>query len=79
MDVLATVERVFQDVFRNQRLTITLDTKPSDVPGWDSLSTVNLIVAIEQAFSVSFKTKELRNLRNVGDIVSLLERKIPQV
>ena len=66
MDVLATVERVFQDVFRNQRLTITLETRPSDVPGWDSLSTVNLIVAIEQAFSVSFKTKELRNLRKVG-------------
>jgi len=46
------------------------------VPGWDSLAHINLIVAVEKAFRVSFTTKEVRGLANVGDLVQLVARRV---
>jgi acyl carrier protein len=66
---------VFRDVFDDELLTVDDKTTASDVEGWDSLAHVNLIVAVERAFEVSFTTKEIGGLGNVGDIVGLIETK----
>ena len=43
------------------------DTTASEVPGWDSLSHVNIILAVEKRFGVRFKSLELLKLKNVGE------------
>ena len=52
-------------------------TTASQVPGWDSLSHVRIITAIEEAYGIRFKTLEVLRLRNVGDLQSLIDRKGP--
>lgn len=51
----------------------------NDVDAWDSLSHVNLIIAIEIAFDIEFKQSEILNFANVGElkqsIIKKLERK----
>ena len=47
----------------------------ADVPTWDSLSNINMIVAVEKAFGVKFSIKEVRNLKNVGELLELIKRK----
>ena len=45
------------------------------VPGWDSLSHVRVIMAIEQAYDVRFRTIEVIRLKNVGELQALLDAK----
>lgn len=63
---------VFRDVFDDDNLEITEATTASDVSGWDSLTHINLIVAAERAFRISFTTKEVKSLANVGDFMRLI-------
>lgn len=66
---------IFQDIFDDPTLELRDQMTAADVEGWDSLSYINLIVAVEKAFSVKFTTAEVRSLANVGDFISLIERK----
>jgi len=49
-------------------------TRAGDVPGWDSLSHVKVILAVEREFGSRFKTAELLRLKNVGDLQALIDR-----
>ena len=67
---------VFRDIFDDESLVIEHDTTAKDIEGWDSLSNIELLVAIEKAFSgVKFNTGEVVNLRNVGEMVAALKQK----
>jgi acyl carrier protein len=50
-------------------------TVATQVPGWDSLSHVRIISAVEEAFGVRFKALEAMRLRNVGELQALVDRK----
>lgn len=51
-------------------------TVASEVPGWDSLSHVRVISAVEQAFGVRFKALEIMRLKNVGELQALVDKKL---
>ena len=46
------------------------------VPGWDSLSHVRILCAIEEEFGIRFKSLEVLRLKNVGDLQALVDKKI---
>lgn len=69
------IQRVFREVFENSDLSIFPDMTAKDVDGWDSFNHINLIVALEEAFGVSFTTEEIGGMTNVGDLVKLLQKK----
>jgi acyl carrier protein len=71
---LQRVNEVFQEVFDNDELRVTDDTTAKDVEGWDSLMHVTLIVNIEKAFQARFPSSAIAGLKNVGDLVRLIER-----
>jgi acyl carrier protein len=52
------------------------ETTAPEVPGWDSLSHVNIIVAVEEHFKVKFKSMEVLKLKNVGDLQKLVTLKL---
>jgi acyl carrier protein len=70
------VQAIFQDVFDDRELRIDRSTSAATVPGWDSLAHVNLVGAIQEEFKVKFALGELEQLKNVGDLLDLIERKI---
>ena len=74
-DVLSRITNVFREVFGDPSLNLTPSTTAQDVPGWDSLMHINLIVAIEKEFKTRFTTREITALRNVGDLIDLVNRK----
>jgi acyl carrier protein len=63
---------VFRDVFDDENLIITRDTRASDVDGWDSLMHVTLILRVEQAFGVRFQSNEVAMLENAGELQDLI-------
>lgn len=54
---------------------INESTAASMVPGWDSLKHVRVIMAIEEAFGIRFRTLEVIRLKNVGELQTLIDRK----
>ena len=65
----------FQDVFGDPNLVVQDSTTAEDVEGWDSLTHIDLIVALERKFRVKFTTGEVGKLANVGDLVNLIKSK----
>ena len=72
--VLARLQPIFRDIL-DPDLEVTEDLDASKVPQWDSLNHISLVVAIESEFGVELTAEELATLRNVGDMVKLLEVK----
>jgi len=46
-----------------------------DIPGWDSVSNLAFITAVEDEFGVSILTREAMQLRTLADFAGLLEAK----
>jgi acyl carrier protein len=60
---------VLAEVFQLDRIELKEETTAPDVPGWDSVSHIRAMVAIEQAFGIRFRTGELAMLKNLGQLV----------
>lgn len=75
-DILARLQPLFRDVFDDEKLNVTRESNASNVEGWDSLAHITLISAIEQECKVRFALGELESLKNVGEMVDLIEKKL---
>lgn len=66
---------VFRDVLDEDDLVLTPAMTAEDVDGWDSLSHVRLVLAVSKAFGVKFSAAEVGRLKNVGDLVEMIQSK----
>jgi acyl carrier protein len=73
-ETLERVNEVFREVFDNEDLNVTGETTAKDIEGWDSLMHVTLIIHMEKAFAVRFTPSEIAGLKNVADLMQLIER-----
>ena len=74
-DIVTRLTPIFRDVFNDDALVVSEGMTAANVPSWDSLSNINMIVAVEKAFGVKFSIKDVRNLKNVGELLELIKRK----
>jgi acyl carrier protein len=75
-EILDKLQPIFRDVLDDARLVVTRESNAENVYGWDSLAHINLVTAIESEFRIHFALGELQDLRNVGDMVDLMARKL---
>lgn len=75
-DLMQRVTDVFRDVFDDDGLAIARQTTAADVPGWDSLMHVRLMLAVERAFGLRFSSAEVASMQQVGDLLDAIEKKI---
>jgi acyl carrier protein len=71
-DTYERLTRLFRDTFTNPEIQLEPHTQAADIAGWDSLSHVRLIVAIEEEYETQFSLDELEQFVTVGDLVGLL-------
>lgn len=75
-EVIAKLQTIFDTVFLEPVL-LTPEVSAKDVPEWDSLTHISLMVAVEKAFGVRFRVGEVENTQNVGEFANLiLKRKL---
>jgi len=67
---------IFNDVLDQTDIQLKDTTTADDVMDWDSLSHIQLIVAIERHFKIKFTTAEIANFRNVGEMCDAIMKKI---
>src|SRR5271165_5837904 len=66
---LARLERIFREVLDDPGLTITPEFSPADHAGWDSVATVQIVLAAEQEFSCRLPTEAVAGLKDVADLL----------
>jgi acyl carrier protein len=74
--ILSELQQLFQDILDQPDLTITMQSNASTVEDWDSLAHVHLVTAIEKKYGIKFGLAELQGLKNVGDMVEVIKKKL---
>lgn len=72
-EIFEKLEEVFRDVFDDDTIELSDDTTAADIDGWDSLMHITLLDAIEEEFDISFDMKTVVKLKNVGEMVDVIE------
>ena len=66
------LNKVFQEVFDDEEITVNDATTANDIEDWDSLEHVNLIVAVEKCFGIKINIGEVTSMKKVGDMMDLI-------
>jgi acyl carrier protein len=73
---LQTLTEIIQSITQNTTTEITVSTKASDVPGWDSLTHIYIISDVEKRFGIRLAAREAQNMKTVGDFIQIIESKL---
>jgi len=74
--ITSELKKVILDFLKLDDWDIQDGTLAEQIPGWDSLTHVNVIMAVETHFGVQFKTREMLMLKNLGDLQRLVDSKV---
>lgn len=75
-DILKQFSTIFIDILDNDKIVILEATTANDVEEWDSLSHIQLVVAVEKHFNVRFTSKEIQGWNNVGEMIDSTINKV---
>lgn len=67
--ILTKLTPIFREQLDNEDIELNAETTADDIEEWDSLSHIQLIVAIEKAFGIRFSSSEIQSWNNVGEMI----------
>jgi acyl carrier protein len=70
---VSTIIEIFQDILDVKKGTVNLNSTSSDIDEWDSVATVNIIIALEDEFGIKFKLEDIQEAKTVQDFVELVQ------
>ncbi|NLJ15773.1 MAG: acyl carrier protein [Clostridiales bacterium] len=74
MDIYERLNKVFRKVFDDKSIVVNASTTANDIEDWDSLEHINLIAAVEREFKVKFNMKQVSGMKNVGEMVEIIQK-----
>jgi len=74
--VLKEVNDIFIDVLDNNDIVLTRDTTAKEVEDWDSLSNIQIVIAIEKHFKIRFLSSEIQSFKNLGEMLDTIQAKL---
>lgn len=74
-EILKKVNAIFIDILDNEDIAIEEKTQATDIDEWDSLTHIQLVVAIEKYFKIRFTSKEIQSWNNVGEMLNTIQEK----
>jgi acyl carrier protein len=76
-EIIAKLQTIFDEIFLEPpKLEPSLSAK--DVPEWDSLIQISLLVAVEKGFGVRFRIGEVESAKNIGEFADVIARRIKE-
>lgn len=75
-DIVTMLTGIFRDIFFDDDLVLRDDMTADDVEDWTSLTHINLILAVEEAFEIKIRSNEIEKLTDVRALVDLIEKKV---
>ncbi|MCZ8243205.1 MAG: acyl carrier protein [Microcystis sp. LE19-131.1A] len=74
-DVVERVRGIVSDIFQIPLEQVSLDSSPETIEAWESIQHLNLVLALEQEFGVSFSPEEMATMLSVEAISQLVSEK----
>lgn len=74
-ELFKQLRTIFTKVLDDDAIELTENTQAADVDGWDSLTHIQLVVAIEKHFNIRFTSREIQSWQNVGQMVNCIQQK----
>ena len=74
-DIKTELQKIFRVLFARDSIELRDEMTAKDVPGWDSISHISLVVSVEQRFGIMLTIKDVSGLGNVGQLVDLIASK----
>jgi acyl carrier protein len=78
-EIRSELQTVFRNVFGDDEITLRDEMTAADIDGWDSMMTINLMIAVEKRFKIKFAAAELANIKadgqNIGTLIALVAKK----
>lgn len=74
-EIFEKLNEIFCDVLDLDEVELTDDSSANDIEEWDSLSHIQLIVAIEKEFKIKFTSLEIMRWNNVGEMIDTIIEK----
>jgi acyl carrier protein len=74
--ILQTLLAIVRDVIDDEDIEFGLDTPFSQVPGWDSLNNMHIIVRLEKKTGVEFHQSDFQTITTIGDLVDAVQAKL---
>jgi acyl carrier protein len=74
-EIIEQVRIIVADVLSVPPSALTIQSSPQSLESWDSVRHLNLVLALEEKFSIQFSPEEMEQMGDVGRIVSLVELK----
>lgn len=75
-EIVSKLTAIFHEVFNDNAIVLKDEMTASDVDSWDSLTHMLMITKVEEDFGIKFKLRELNKLKQVGDLISVIESKL---
>ena len=75
-NILEQLQSIFRDILDQPGLVLVRESNANNVKDWDSLAHINLVSAIEKHYKIRFALGELQELKNVGDMIDLIQVKL---
>jgi acyl carrier protein len=77
--IFEKLQDIFRDIFDDEGMIISFDTKSDDIKEWDSLNHISLIVAVEKEFHIKFAVEEMLELKDVQAIIDSVLLRIDKI
>lgn len=71
-EILEKLTGIFHEELDNEEIVLSRETTAEDIEEWDSLSHIQLIVAVEKAFKIRFTSSEIQSWNNVGEMIDCI-------
>lgn len=75
-EIMNGLTEIFKDVFEDDSLVLTEETNANDIDDWDSLMHITILQAVQGEFNVEFGIDEITSMKNVGEMIDLVESKL---
>ncbi|WP_428534189.1 acyl carrier protein [Rhodopila sp.] len=72
---LPEITAILREVLRDNSCEVAATTCFEDLPGWDSMDLVAVVVEAECRFNVQFELVEIDRLTTVGDLLRMIAAK----
>jgi acyl carrier protein len=71
-EIISQLNEIFEDIIDEGPVSLTDTNTANDVAGWDSLTNIQVIVAVEKRFDIKFTSEEITSWKNVGEMIDCI-------
>ena len=75
MSVVERLASVFDEAFGCDPEQFSIDMAPEDVPNWDSVGHMNMVMELEKQFDQQFEVDEIMEMSSPAKIIEILQAK----